>query len=546
MVTTPPPTRPGTVARDFYALRRDGIAGIERAGHRQWTDYNSHDPGITILEAFAYAVTDLAYRTDFDVADLLGPQRGPDPYPGQVFFGPRDILTVNPTTAPDLRRLLVDLPGVRNAWLRTDCRCGPSPDRSPGAGCAPAGLYEVTLELEAEPTVGDLNDRVTRRRRWLTDADGRRRGVTVEVWFPRWRLADGELRHRLIGQPGPVQVAVAGPFRTTTGSTPVGDEELRTHWHEVFFVDLDLDLADGSTLRLPRAALRLYGDAAARRLTDGQTVRGWLADPGDIGFVEAYRRKLALADAAVGQAVTALHAHRNLAEDACRVTLVEVTPVAVCADVEVQPGADLAEVQARLWFEVEEYLDPAPVFASPAGLLADGIPVEDVFNGPALTHGVLTDQTLTDTDRRVDLRVSDLLNRLMDVPGVAGVEHLQLTGYDDAGRPVAGLADPDWSAGPAVFDPDGFLLDPAMWSESLAERIARNDGIGELSELQMALLHALRREYLRHGSVTALSHVCHLTGQSADCMQHLFPGPREAWRVAGLPNPGEEARAYLY
>jgi tRNA 2-thiouridine synthesizing protein E len=100
--------------------------------------------------------------------------------------------------------------------------------------------------------------------------------------------------------------------------------------------------------------------------------------------------------------------------------------------------------------------------------------------------------------------------------------------------------------GTAVFDPDGFLLDPAMWSESLAERIAENDGLGALSDLQMGLLHALRREYLRHGCVIALSHVCHLTGQSADCMQHLFPGPREAWRVAGLPNPGEEARAYLY
>jgi tRNA 2-thiouridine synthesizing protein E len=98
----------------------------------------------------------------------------------------------------------------------------------------------------------------------------------------------------------------------------------------------------------------------------------------------------------------------------------------------------------------------------------------------------------------------------------------------------------------AVFDADGFLLDPATWSEGLAERIAQNDGIGALSELQMALLHALRGEYLRHGSVTALSHVCHLTGQSANCMQHLFPGPREAWRVAGLPNPGEEARAYLF
>lgn len=97
----------------------------------------------------------------------------------------------------------------------------------------------------------------------------------------------------------------------------------------------------------------------------------------------------------------------------------------------------------------------------------------------------------------------------------------------------------------AVFDPDGFLIDPAIWSESLAERIAQNDGLGELTELQLGLVHALRREFSKHGTVTALSHVCHLTGQSANCMQRLFPTAREAWRVAGLPNPGEEAKTYL-
>ena len=100
--------------------------------------------------------------------------------------------------------------------------------------------------------------------------------------------------------------------------------------------------------------------------------------------------------------------------------------------------------------------------------------------------------------------------------------------------------------GTAIFDPDGFLLDPAMWSEGLADRIARTDGLGELSDVQLGLLHTLRHEFAKHGSITALSHVCHLTGQSdADCMHHLFPSPREAWRLAGLPNPGEEAKSYL-
>lgn len=97
----------------------------------------------------------------------------------------------------------------------------------------------------------------------------------------------------------------------------------------------------------------------------------------------------------------------------------------------------------------------------------------------------------------------------------------------------------------AVFDQDGFLMDPAMWSESLADRIAQDDGFGKLNELQLSLLRALRHEFAKHGSVPSLHHVCHLIGQAPDCMQHLFPGPREAWRLAGLPNPGEEAKTYL-
>jgi tRNA 2-thiouridine synthesizing protein E len=97
----------------------------------------------------------------------------------------------------------------------------------------------------------------------------------------------------------------------------------------------------------------------------------------------------------------------------------------------------------------------------------------------------------------------------------------------------------------AVFDPDGFWVDPAMWSESLADRVAQDDGLGQLNELQLSLLQALRHEYFKHDTVPSLHHVCHLIGQDPYCMQHLFPSPREAWRLAGLPNPGEEAKAYL-
>ncbi len=127
-----PPTIPKQPAlkpaEDYYRLRREGIGFIEQMGSRLWTDYNTHDPGITILEALCYALTDLAYRTGWDIKDILAPAKlstDPNqPFPNQPFFTARDILTVSPWTPDDFRRLLIDLDLVRNAWIYCkECAC---------------------------------------------------------------------------------------------------------------------------------------------------------------------------------------------------------------------------------------------------------------------------------------------------------------------------------------------------------------------------------------------------------------------------------------
>ena len=115
-------------AEDYFGLRRKGIGFIEQMGSRQWTDYNTHDPGITILESLCYAITDLAYRTDWAIQDLLAPAapstNSNQPFPNQAFFTAREILTVNPVTPDDFRRLLIDLAGIRNAWVFCkECTC---------------------------------------------------------------------------------------------------------------------------------------------------------------------------------------------------------------------------------------------------------------------------------------------------------------------------------------------------------------------------------------------------------------------------------------
>jgi TusE/DsrC/DsvC family sulfur relay protein len=95
------------------------------------------------------------------------------------------------------------------------------------------------------------------------------------------------------------------------------------------------------------------------------------------------------------------------------------------------------------------------------------------------------------------------------------------------------------------FDSTGFLADSGAWNEEIARGIAEHDGIGPLTPAHWKVIHHLRHSWLNCHSIPAVSHTCHLAGMGPQCLEELFHGPREAWRVAGLPDPGEEARAYM-
>ncbi len=56
---------------DFSFLRQKGLEYIEHLSHYLWTDYNTHDPGITILEMLAYAITELGARIEMPMENIL-------------------------------------------------------------------------------------------------------------------------------------------------------------------------------------------------------------------------------------------------------------------------------------------------------------------------------------------------------------------------------------------------------------------------------------------------------------------------------------------
>lgn len=98
---------------------------------------------------------------------------------------------------------------------------------------------------------------------------------------------------------------------------------------------------------------------------------------------------------------------------------------------------------------------------------------------------------------------------------------------------------------PALFEPNGFLADTDSWNEGLARAIAENLGIGTLTDAHWAVVGYLRCHYLNEGTLPWEAHVCRALGLDKGCIHSLFGGPFTAWLVAGLPNPGEEARTYM-
>ena len=103
----------------LYAL---GLDDVRRFSRQLWTDHNTHDPGITILELLCYALTDLSYRAQFPLEDLLATPTGNAQNMASQFFTAREVLPNRPLTIPDYRKLLIDLPEVRNAWSGTEDR----------------------------------------------------------------------------------------------------------------------------------------------------------------------------------------------------------------------------------------------------------------------------------------------------------------------------------------------------------------------------------------------------------------------------------------
>lgn len=311
-------------AFDLRALYDAGLARVRTLAHATWTDHNTHDPGLTMLEVACYALTELAYRASLPIEDLVV---RPGDSTAQTlaatraqFLAPADALGTRPWTEADWRRTLIDLPGVKNAWLAAD-------------------------------------------ERWVLYAD----------------LLERRLLHAPPAHPRFEAVVLRGL------------QQVRIEFAE-----------------------RVTG-AEAR-------------------------------DAVLRSARERLRAQRNLCEQFTEVQPVQPQFFAVCAEIELQPGAATDTVAAQLLFALSQQLSPPVPQHTLAAMQARGFGLPEILEGPRLAHGAIDSAELAATALPTALHLSDLYGTAMDVPGVQAIRDLRLNPL----APLEGEADLDDGAREAV------------------------------------------------------------------------------------------------
>lgn len=437
-------SKPEQKSLDFEFLRQQGIENIQSLASKVWTDYNAHDPGITILEQLIYAITELGYKTNFDIKDIIAQNPSDSTKIKTGLFTAPEILSNTPVHIEDFRKVLIDTEGIRNAFLKAAGRTeipvfiDTINKIASYTGDEPVnirGLYSVILELDKDEEFGDLNNNVLD---WsFVTTQGSAVTVNTEVSFPDWMAVAQVMREQVY------------PMGSTSypriTSISLKDDELalieRRTYGAVLVVNIIIDdEAEESSVREIELPITIIVTDNIAKFNSYQFEADLKAalnnDPIDPpSTIEAlilkYNRKLVKIWDIVYVAQEKLNVYRNLCEDFVELNSLKVEEVGLCLQIEVGPGADIEMIEAEIYFRVANFLSPKIKFHTATELINKGMTVDEVFEGPVLDHGFLDLKEAVTIDERKVLYVSDLIQIIMDIPGVISVADIHLSSYVD-------------------------------------------------------------------------------------------------------------------
>lgn len=291
---------------DYQFLKDFAVTYLQSISKNVWNDFNAGDPGITTLELLCYALTDLAYRTQLPLEDLLTEKENTTPFNKNNSFTANEILTHNPLTVSDYRSLILDqFPEIRNIWF-----------------------YPITNAVEP-----------------IIYIHKNKKDLTLEKNY--------SFQNKTVALNGLYQVKI----ETIENSSGVAEK-----------VDL------------------------------------------------------------------VLQNHRNLCEDFECVDLVDFEFVTTCMDIDLDGTVKPETVQHAVYKAIYNYISPELNHYSLLQLLEKGYSIEEIFHGPELKNGFFDPAELENFEKKNVLYVSDLINILTELPGIANIRKIHLNSYGSTVR----------------------------------------------------------------------------------------------------------------
>ncbi len=394
---------------DFNQLREAGIARLQQLSGKLWSDYNTHDPGVTLLEMLCYAITDLSYRCDYKIEDLLASNPENKVGDSPDFFEAHQILPSHPLTVLDFRKILIDLPFIRNAWLEPAARAEQAvyydlvnqeltyneTDEN-GRGNEEIrikGLYNVWLEFAEDADLGNLNSEVIRFDIEIADGASKH-PAQVSVYFPNFHETPDVWKSEMALE----QISLI----MTENPDPWYDFDVKAK------VEHDESVIEDLTLRIAMDAGEFNWKTKKPQVR--KKIADRLKEITDEGIFSIFNQKQIKIKEHLEFVSDFLNEHRNLCEDFLQLRMVKSQEIAIQAEIGLSLDSDPHQVLAKALFDVHQHLSPAVRFYTLAELLDQQVSPEDIFEGPLLKHGFINDENLTPLRRHDSIFVSDILN----------------------------------------------------------------------------------------------------------------------------------------
>jgi len=476
---------------DFSRLREAGIAHLQELAGKIWTDYNTHDPGVTTLEALCYAITDLSYRCNFDIQDILASD--PDNRIGNSpdFFEAHQILPNHPLTIFDFRKILIDLPFIRNAWLEPAEKSEltvfyDEPEKEltlkPKDGTGKQndeikikGLYQVWIEFAEDAVFGNLNSEVIQFDFEITDG-AKKYPAKASIYFPFYDDSPVVWKKEMhFDEIKVVMKESADPDFDFTVQAKVTHGE--TNEKEVINLRISVDSGNFDwTQKKPQVKSKI-SDA--------------LKEISENGLFAFFNQKQVKINQILGFIEAFLNQNRNLCEDFLSIKLVRPQEIAIEGEIGISLDSDPHLLLAQAFYDIQQFLNPSIRFYSLKELLDDKLSPEDIFEGTLLKHGFIKNENLKAFRQCKTIFVSDILNLLIssNPEKIKYVTGFKVANYVD--NELIGKADSNFLK---LFEAENYI--PAIGIKN--SKIHCKKG-GVYQEINWDLVEALYNEKVKAG-----------------------------------------------